>query len=86
MRLYCHPEAADVKVGQTFQSACLDVAENDWPADRRNYRPENATSETRPPRIWVGEGFRFASSREDGRFFAALRMTCLAIVISEMFR
>ena len=36
-----------------------------------------------PPRIRVGEGFRLTSSREDGRFFAALRMTCFAIALGE---
>ena len=39
-----------------------------------------------PPRIRVGERFRCTSSPEDGRFFATLRMTCFAMVISEMFR
>ena len=38
-----------------------------------------------PPRIWAGEGFRCTSSREDGGFFAPLRMTSLAIGIGEEF-
>ncbi len=32
------------------------------------------------------KGIRPASSREDGRFFAALRMTCYALAFSEMCR
>ena len=48
----------------------------------------NAASSTRTltkfPRRWVGEGFRCTSRRTDGRFFAALRMTCYAIAIGEV--
>ena len=63
-----------MRVGQTLLSAdvCPDC--------------EDAGREARPPRIWAGEGFRRTSSREDGRFFAALRMTWFAIAISEMIR
>ena len=64
-------DEADVRVGQTFLSA--DVRP-DW---------EDAAWATRPPRIWAGEGFRCTSSREDGRFFAALRMTRRSIIIAE---
>ena len=38
------------------------------------------------PRIRVGEGSRCTSGPEDGRFFAPLRMTCLAMAMSEVFR
>ena len=41
--------------------------------------------ETKPPRIWVVECFRCTASREDGRFFAALRMTCVAIAVGETY-
>ena len=63
-----------MRVGQTFLSA--------------DVRPdcEDAAWATRPPRIWAGEGFRRTSSREDGRFFAPLRMTCFAMAMSEMIR
>ena len=71
-----HADEAIVRVGRTFLSA--DV--------RESCQPDVAARETRPPRIWAGEGFRCTSSREDGRFFAPLRMTCLAIGIGEEFR
>ena len=70
---------AAVRVGQTFLSAHVNVFLS-IEADGEAARP------TMPPRIWAGEGVRCTSTREDGRFFAALRMTCFAIAISEMFR
>ena len=45
-----------------------------------------AARQTKRPRKWAGEGFRCTSTREDGRFFAPLRMTCFTIAICEMFR
>ena len=76
-------DEALVRVGQTFLSARVDL--HDRPSNRQTCHPEEAGRETRPPRISVGEGFGCTSSREDGRFFAALRMTCLAIGIGEEF-
>ena len=44
---------------------------------------DEAARETKPPRIRAGQGFRCTSTREDGRFFAPLRMTCVAIALGE---
>ena len=38
------------------------------------------------PRIWLYPGVGRMDSPEDGRFFAALRMTCFAIAIGEICR
>ena len=38
------------------------------------------------PRIWLYQGVGCMDSPEDGRFFAALRMTCFAITIGENCR
>ena len=62
-----------MKVGQTFLSAVV----------RLICHPEECARETRSPRIRVGEGIRRTSSREDGRFFAALRMTRFTIAFVE---
>ena len=43
-----------------------------------------ASMPTMCPRKWAGERFRATSDREDGRFFAPLRMTCFAITNGEM--
>ena len=74
-----HTKKSDVKVGRTFLSARVNVVlsiEADW----------RGRLATMPPRIWAGKRVRCTSSREDGRFFAPLRMTCVAIAISEMFQ
>ena len=68
-----------MKVGRTFLSAHVNVflsIEADW-------RGRQATM---PPRIWAAEGFPRTPTREDGRFFAALRVTCFLVDILEMSR
>jgi hypothetical protein len=37
-----HCEESDVRVGQTFLSACFDVAQNNRPVNRQNCHPEVA--------------------------------------------
>ncbi len=66
-----------VKAGRTFLSAHGNGILSAWTQIDEAARP------TMPPRIWAGEGLRCMSTRIDGRFFAPLRMTCLAITLAE---
>ena len=71
LRQTCHPEEAGLKVGRTFLSA------HAWSA--------SSQAEEISAQMCLLH-FCLQDSRTDGRFFAALRMTCIAIAIAEMFR
>ena len=71
---------AGVKVGQTFLSA--HVAEEALSAVSGTGRRQAEDASAQMCLLC----FCLQDNRKDGRFFAALRMTCIAIAIAEMFR